>query len=71
VAEFVLARAEASRGEFTLGMSQAELATELGTAREVIVRSLSALVEAGALRRTGRSRFAVQRLTTLRAIAGC
>lgn len=71
VAEYVLARAERSRGdEFTLGMSQAELAAELGTAREVIVRSLGALVDGGALTRTGRSRFAVSRLATLRAIAG-
>lgn len=71
VAGYVLARAEASAGrDFTLGMSQAELAAELGTAREVIVRSLGALVESGALARTGRSRFTIRRLTTLRAIAG-
>jgi CRP/FNR family transcriptional regulator, dissimilatory nitrate respiration regulator len=71
VAAFVLARAEGAPGtDFTLGMSQTELAAELGTAREVIVRALAALVESGALARTGRSRFAVRRLTTLRAIAG-
>lgn len=71
VAAYVLARAEASQErEFTLGMSQAELAAELGTAREVIVRSLGALIESEALARTGRSRFTVRRLTTLRAIAG-
>jgi CRP-like cAMP-binding protein len=71
VAEYVLARAGESRqADFTLGMSQAELGEELGTAREVIVRALGALVDAGAVTRTGRSRFAVRRLTTLRAIAG-
>ena len=71
VAAFVLARAEAAHGgELTLGMSQTELAAELGTAREVIVRSLGALVEAGAIARTGRSRFVLKRLATLRAIAG-
>jgi CRP/FNR family transcriptional regulator, dissimilatory nitrate respiration regulator len=71
VAEYVLARAEsAGASDFTLGMSQAELAAELGTAREVIVRSLGALVESGALARTGRSRFAVRRPTMLRALAG-
>jgi CRP/FNR family transcriptional regulator len=71
IADFVLARAEAAPdGEFTLGMSQSELAVELGTAREVVVRSLGALVASGALARTGRSRFVVRRLTTLRAIAG-
>jgi CRP-like cAMP-binding protein len=71
VAEYVLARAgESSGADFTLGMSQAELGEELGTAREVIVRALGALVNAGAITRTGRSRFGVRRLTTLRAIAG-
>ena len=71
VAEYVLARAESTGGsDVTLGMSQAELAAELGTAREVIVRSLGTLVESGALARTGRSRFAIRRLTMLRAIAG-
>lgn len=71
LASFVLVRTEAApAADFTLGMSQAELAEELGTAREVIVRSLGALVEAGALTRTGRSRFAVRHLPTLRAIAG-
>jgi CRP/FNR family transcriptional regulator len=70
VAAFLLARAEASTGDFTLGMSQAEVAAELGTAREVIVRSLGHLVQRGAIARTGRSRFVVKRLTMLRAIAG-
>jgi CRP/FNR family transcriptional regulator len=71
VASFVLARAErADDGEITLGMSQAELAAELGTAREVVVRSLGALVDTGAIVRTGRSRFAVRRPAMLRAIAG-
>lgn len=71
VAQFVLERAPAgAERDFTLGMSQAELAAELGTAREVIVRSLGALVETGALARTGRSRFVVRHLATLRAIAG-
>lgn len=71
VAAFMLTRADAAMAnDFTLGMSQEELAAELGTAREVIVRALAALVESGALARTGRSRFAVRRVTTLRAIAG-
>jgi CRP/FNR family transcriptional regulator len=69
LAAFVLRRS-ASGGDFTLGMSQAALATELGTAREVIVRSLGQLIEAGAITRTGRSRFAVKRSAVLRSIAG-
>jgi len=45
------------------------LARELGTAREVIVRSLRALVDAGAIARSGRSRFLVSSVPVLRAIA--
>ena len=70
VADYVLSQSEKSLGdEFTLGVSQEELARELGTAREVIVRALRALVAAGAIERTGRSRFRVRRLATLRAMA--
>ena len=54
---------------FALGMSQAALADALGTAREVVVRSLRALCEAGAIRRVGRSRFAVVNAAQLRAMA--
>jgi CRP-like cAMP-binding protein len=71
LATFVAARAaQSATADFTLGMTQGELATELGTAREVIVRGIARLIEAGAIARTGRSRFAVRRLATLRAIAG-
>ena len=71
LAAFVTARAATSRGpDFSLGMTQGELAAELGTAREVVVRGIARLVEAGAIVRTGRSRFAVRRLATLRAVAG-
>lgn len=67
----VLARAEASPApEFTLGVSQSALADELDTAREVLVRALGALIDARAIRRTGRSRFAVVRPAVLRAMAG-
>jgi len=51
-----------------LGMSQATLAEQLGTVREVLVRALRALCDAGAIRRVGRSRFSVvdaQRLQEL------
>jgi CRP-like cAMP-binding protein len=71
LAAWVAARAaQSAAGDFTLGMTQSELASELGTAREVIVRGIARLIEAGAIVRTGRSRFAVRRLATLQAIAG-
>ncbi len=70
VAAYVLARAAAESSDgFALGMSQESLAEELGTAREVVVRALGALVDAGAIQRNGRSRFAVRRLALLRTIA--
>lgn len=55
--------------ELTLGMSQAALADRLGTAREVLVRSLRTLCEAGAIRRVGRSRFVVEDSARLHAMA--
>lgn len=70
VAGYVLARAgEAAGMSFVLGMSQEELARELGTAREVIVRALRALVDTGAITRSGRSRFTVVDVAVLRAMA--
>lgn len=70
VAAHLLACADASLGApFTLGMSQEALARELGTAREVVVRALRSLIDAGAIARAGRSRFVVRSLTILRALA--
>jgi CRP-like cAMP-binding protein len=60
---------ESNDGELTLGMSQAALADELGTAREVVVRSLRTLCATGAIRRTGRARFRVTSLALLRGAA--
>jgi len=71
LAAFVAARAaQNTTADFSLGVTQSELAAELGTAREVIVRGIATLIDVGAIARTGRSRFAVRRLTTLRSIAG-
>jgi CRP/FNR family transcriptional regulator, dissimilatory nitrate respiration regulator len=71
LAAFVAARAaESETQEFTLGRTQEELAAELGTAREVIVRGIARLIAAGAIARAGRSRFVVRRLATLRALVG-
>ena len=69
VARHMLHRSDGSAA-FTLGMSQAALAEEIGTAREVVVRAIAALVRAGAIERVGRSRFRVARPSTLVAMAG-
>jgi CRP/FNR family transcriptional regulator len=59
-AAYLCARAEEEgASELHLGMSQASLAEQLGTVREVLVRALRALCDAGAIRRVGRSRFVV------------
>jgi DNA-binding GntR family transcriptional regulator len=50
-------------------MSQSALADRLGTVREVVVRSLRALCDDGALRRDGRSRFVVVDEQRLRELA--
>jgi CRP/FNR family transcriptional regulator, dissimilatory nitrate respiration regulator len=54
----------------SLGMSQEELADELGTVREVLVRALRSLREAGVIRSLGRSRFVVVDGERLAALAG-
>jgi CRP/FNR family transcriptional regulator len=71
LATFIATRAaQSDTADFALGMTQSELANELGTAREVVVRGIARLIDAGAIARTGRSRFVVRRPATLRAIAG-
>lgn len=69
VADHVLARSkQVPGGSFTLGLSQDELAREIGTAREVVVRALRSLINAGAIARAGRSRFVVENLKVLEAM---
>jgi CRP/FNR family transcriptional regulator len=54
----IVARPGALEGRvFSLGMTQAELAEELGTVREVVVRELRRLVERGAIASAGRGRY--------------
>lgn len=55
---------------FSLGTSQAALAEEIGTAREVVVRAIASLVRAGAIQRAGRSKFIVANWSILRAATG-
>jgi len=68
LATLVLARA-GDGGAFTLGATQAEVAEELGTVREVVVKELRALRAAGILRSAGRGRVEVADAARLREIA--
>jgi CRP-like cAMP-binding protein len=71
LAEWLLRHAD-DRGIIVLGQSQAELAAELGTAREVLVRELGRLRRGDVLRTSGRrqwritDRAALQRMTLSR-----
>ncbi len=49
----------ADGGDFDLGRSQSQVAEELGTVREVLVRSLRDLRTTGIIERTGRGRYRV------------
>lgn len=53
----------------SLGMSQAALAAELGTVREVVVRALRSLRERGLIASAGRGRIQVLDIAALRLIA--
>jgi len=60
LADYLLDRAAASRGEwFSLGLTQSELAEELGTAREVVVRTLRTLREGGGLESGPSARYRI------------
>ena len=80
LAQFIVARyhhAEALRkngdcsrsGRFSLGMTQAALAEELGTVREVVVRALRAIRDAGAVQSDGGGRYRVVDLGVLEDLA--
>jgi CRP-like cAMP-binding protein len=71
VAEYLIGRADArGRATISLGMTQQQLAEELGTVREVIVRELQALRAAGLVRSIGPGRFEIVDAPALRARAG-
>ena len=70
LAALLLARHLASGGRsFAIGRSQQEVAEELGTVRELIVRGLRALRDVGAIRAAGGGRYAVMDEALLRRIA--
>ena len=54
---------------FSLGATQAALAEELGTVREVLVRALRALREAGAIESAGDGKYRVADVTILQRVA--
>jgi CRP/FNR family transcriptional regulator, dissimilatory nitrate respiration regulator len=71
LAEYLTVRADArGRSLVALGMTQTELAEELGTVREVIVRELHALRTAGLVRSLGGGKMEILDLPALRARAG-
>ena len=60
LAEFLLSRVQAlPDGAVTLGASQADIAEELGTVREVLVRELRNLRTSGLIRSAGRGRYVI------------
>lgn len=59
LAEYLLRRPTRAGATFSLGQSQAKVAEDLGTVREVVVRELRALVARGAIRRVGAGRYQV------------
>lgn len=70
LAALLVTRAEAaSGGPFTLGMTQADAAEELGTVREVLVRGIGTLRREGLIASAGRGRFEVRDLDALRRLA--
>lgn len=69
LAGFLLARSQAVSGPLTLGVTQAELAEEIGTVREVVVRCLGQLRRAGIIAPAGRGRYVIHDLAALRALA--
>jgi CRP/FNR family transcriptional regulator len=71
LAEFLIGRADArGRATIAIGMTQQQLAEELGTVREVIVRELQALRAAGLVRALGSGRFEIVDAPALRQRAG-
>ena len=71
LAEFLLTRPGSMDARpFTLGMTQSELAEELGTVREVLVRGLAQLRRAGVINSAGRGRYLVKNPAALKEMAG-
>ena len=59
LASYVLSRPRTPSGAIELRETQQAIAEELGTVREIVVRQLGVLVDAGLLERRGRGQYAV------------
>jgi CRP-like cAMP-binding protein len=69
LAQHLLTRAAASRGaSFTLGGTQQQVAEEIGTVRELVVRGLRTLHERSAIEPRGGGRYAISNDALLREI---
>lgn len=67
LAALLLARANGAAGQaFTLGMTQAAAAEELGTVREVLVRAITTLRREGLIDAAGRGKFVIHNHEALR-----
>ena len=67
----LLERSTTGRGTVvTLGMTQVQLAEELGTVKEIITRELRALARLGVIAPQGGGRYAIRDRSALRDIAG-
>ena len=70
LAAFLLTRGSVDEAKpFSLGMTQAELAEELGTVREVVVRGLARLRDAGVIAAAGRGRYVITDRASLSELA--
>lgn len=70
LAAYLLARPDAAAGRaFDLGLTQADLADELGTVREVVARGLAHLRRSGVISSSGRGRYIVNDAAALRVLA--
>jgi CRP-like cAMP-binding protein len=69
LAEFLLQRSPPTPASLSIGMTQQELAEELGTVREVISRELRSLRAAGIIEARGGGRYRILDLRRLRAAA--
>jgi len=70
LAALLLARADGAGAIVTLGATQEQIAEELGTVREVLVRAIRALRAAGAIDGAGRGRYRGRDAQRLRELAG-
>lgn len=67
---FIARREKAAGATVTLGATQQQIAEELGTVREVVVRAVRTLCDGGAIEALGGGRYRVRDAARLRELAG-